>query len=238
MPDIYTTIDKRHTAQTEQADPRQIPNSAGGYTFQLDDEARLRRFLILGSDGGTYYPNAKELTKDSAEAVFRFIAANPRKVTDVVVEISTAGRAPKQNPALFTLAAVAGLAEKAEDRVYALNKLHLVARTGTHLFLFARYVEQFRGWGPALRRAVGEWYLSKSVDDLAYQAVKYRQREGWSHRDLLRLSHPSTVKPYVDAEGVTQNPDVGRRALFEWILRGTSDGKSPIVVQNFLLAQR
>ena len=53
------------------------------------------------------------------------------------------------------------------------------------------YVEQFRGWGRGLRRAVGVLVHRRGRRaTLAYQVVKYRQREGWSHRDLLRLAHP------------------------------------------------
>ena len=35
------------------------------------------------------------------------------------------------------------------------------------------------------------WYAAQPADALAYQAVKYRQREGVTHRDLLRLAHPA-----------------------------------------------
>jgi 60 kDa SS-A/Ro ribonucleoprotein len=38
---------------------------------------------------------------------------------------------------------------------------------------------------------VGDWYLSKTPDALAYQMLKYRSRDGWTHRDLLRKSHPA-----------------------------------------------
>src|SRR5690606_32048157 len=48
----------------------------------------------------------------------------------------------------------------------------------------------FRGWGRSLKRAVGNWYLEKDADKLALQLTKYQQRNGWSHRDLLRLAHP------------------------------------------------
>jgi 60 kDa SS-A/Ro ribonucleoprotein len=41
--------------QTEQADPRQVLNNAGGYTFTVDKFKALERFLILGAEGGTYY---------------------------------------------------------------------------------------------------------------------------------------------------------------------------------------
>src|SRR6185503_16313253 len=47
-----------------------------------------------------------------------------------------------------------------------------------------------RGWGRGLRNAVGGWYVERETGDLAHQAVKYQQRDGWSHSDLLRLAHP------------------------------------------------
>ncbi|MCV7255316.1 TROVE domain-containing protein [Mycobacterium hackensackense] len=201
--DILTTIDKRHTAQTEQADPRQVKNAAGGFVFPVDDWARVHRFLTLGTDGGTYYTGAGELTKDNAEVILRAAATNPVELVRRILEVSVNGRAPKQNPALFALA-IAAAADDVEGRRRALAALPHVARTGTHLFLFARYVEQFRGWGPALKRGVADWYIDRPVKALAYQLVKYRQREGWTHRDLLRLAKPT---------GVT---DPARRVALNW----------------------
>src|SRR6202040_1439556 len=73
--DILGTISTRRTPQSEQADPRQSRNAAGGYTFTPDDYARLHRFLTLGTDGGTYYTSAKDITRDNAEVVFRAAAS-------------------------------------------------------------------------------------------------------------------------------------------------------------------
>jgi len=168
-------VNTRQTPQSEPAAPEQVQNSAGGYTFQVDDVMRLRRFLVLGTDGGTYYVGAGDLTKDNAPVVMDFARNRTAELVAEIVAISTAGRAPRQNPALFALACAASLGDE-DGRRAALDVLPMVARTGTHLFLFARYVEQFRGWGRGLRRAVGSWYLDKTVDDLAYQAVKYRSR--------------------------------------------------------------
>jgi len=114
----------------------------------------------------------------------------PVELVDIVVQVSEAGRAPKNDTALLALAAVASSGTSAKGRAYALAHLDRVARTGAHLFKFAEYVQQFRGWGRGLRHAVAGWYNDKSVDALAYQLLKYRQRDGWTHRDLLRLSHP------------------------------------------------
>ena len=58
------------TKATPQAQPipgtNQVPNSAGGHAWQLDDWARLDRFLVLGSEGGTYYVGERELTIENA----------------------------------------------------------------------------------------------------------------------------------------------------------------------------
>lgn len=48
------------------------------------------------------------------------------------------------------------------------------------------------GWGRAHRRAVTNWYCSRSPTELAEIVTKTVSRYRWSHRDLLRLAH---VKP-------------------------------------------
>lgn len=157
MPDALSTITLRTTPQDEQADPRQRRNNAGAQTFVIGDMARLRRFLVLGSEGGTFYVGEHALTRDNAGVVLDLAATRGTEVVTEALAISTAGRAPRQNPALFALAAVSAVGD-ADARTAAHDALPLVARTGTHLFLFAGYVEQMRGWGRSLRRAVAAWY--------------------------------------------------------------------------------
>jgi 60 kDa SS-A/Ro ribonucleoprotein len=224
--DPLTTISTRRTPQSE-PDPavadRQKPNSAGGYAFAASDEVRIHRFLTLGTTGGTFYAGERELTKANAEVVLAAARDRGAWLADEAAKISLAGRAPKQNPAIFALAAVAGLGDQ-DARQVALHHLPAVCRTGTALFLFNQYVEQFRGRGPALNRAVARWYLDRPVDEVAYQAVKYRQRDGWSHRDLLRLVRPKTADP-------------ARNALFRWITTGEVHPEVPQLVRAFHAAQ-
>ena len=173
----------------------QVPNSAGGFTWALSRWDRLDRFLILGSEGGTYYVGERELTIENAHAAAECLAEDGPRVVRRVVEVSASGRAPKNDPALFVLAMAAGLGDP-DTRAQALAALPKVARTGTHLFHWLRYAQAFRGWGRGARRAVAAWYQARPARDLAYQFLKYPQRDGWSHRDALRLAHP---KP-ADAE--------------------------------------
>ena len=211
----------------------QVPNSAGGSTWEVDDRARLRRFLILGSEGGSYYASEWALTRENADAVERCIREDGLRAVAEITRVSEESRAPKNDPALFALAMAAGLGVEATRRA-ALAALPRVARTGTHLFQFATFVEQFRGWGRSLRRAVGGWYAGRSVEALAYQVVKYRQRDGVTHRDLLRLGHPAGK---VSAGNPSLEVSPQHAATFEWIVRGTVADGLPRLVEGFIRAQ-
>lgn len=187
-----------------------VANSGGGFSFAVDKWKRLERFLILGSEGGTYYITERTLTIENATAVRDCLAEDPARTVRTIAEISDAGRAPKNDPAVFALAMAAGY--ESAPGVYpasalAIEALPKVARIGTHLFQFAESVQAFRGWGRGLRKGIAAWYTAKDPQPLAYQLAKYQQRNGWSHRDLLRLSHPMAPTPAHDA-------------LFRWAVGG------------------
>ncbi len=183
----------------------QVPNSSGGFAFPVDDWVRLDRFLVLGTEGGSYYAGERKLTLENAQAVIRCVQADGPRAVARIVEISEAGRSPKNDPAIFALAVAAGQgAPKTKAR--ALAEMPRVCRTGTHLFQFVELARAFRGWGRGLRSAVAHWYTSRPARELAYQVTKYQQRNGWSHRDLLRLTH-------AQAQGTHQE-------LFHWIVKG------------------
>jgi len=73
-----------------------------------------------------------------------------------------------------------------------------------------------RGWGRALKSGIADWY-SADTDRLSLQVIKYRQRDGWTHRDLLRKSH---AQP--------QSPD--HNALFAWVAHSDKvDAPTPLI---------
>lgn len=193
----------------------QVQNSAGGYAWAVDSWAMLDRFLILGSEDGTYYVGARALTRQHAENAEKLIKEDGERVVARIVEISRNGRAPKNDPAIFALALAASVGDD-KTRAAALAALPLVCRTGTHLFQFATICESMRGWGRGLRKAIGGWYNGQTPEALTYQLVKYGQREGWSHRDLLRLAHPvpSTEQ---------------HKVLYKWVVDSEITGAIPMV---------
>jgi 60 kDa SS-A/Ro ribonucleoprotein len=173
-----------------------VKNLAGGYAWPVDDWVRLERFLILGSENGTYYIGERELTRQNAQAVARCIKADGKRVVGIARDISINNRAAKVDPVLFVLAMCcsADFADL-ETRRATFGVLNEIARTYTHLASFVSYARSFRGWGRGLREAVANWYLSMAPGRLAYQVVKYQKRAGWSHQDMLRMAHPTPEVP-------------------------------------------
>ena len=144
----YAKLFNRRATPQSQPIPgsTQVRNSDAGYSWQVDDWTRLDRFLILGAEGGTYYIAERDLVKQNHDAVVRCIKSDGVRVVNRIVEISDAGRAPKNDPAIFALALVATHGD-ARGKAAAFANLSKVCRIGTHLFHFAEYVNAMRGWG-------------------------------------------------------------------------------------------
>jgi len=219
----YTKNFNMKRTPQNQWSPGTVENNAGGYVFQIDKWSQLDRFLILGSEGGTYYVNDKTLTIENAKNVLACIKADGIRVVNKIIEVSVEGRAPSNDPALFALALVTAYGD-GPAKTYAFQSLSKIARIGTHLFHFAQFRKLVAGWGSGMKRAVGRWYQEKDIDDLGYQLIKYRQRDGWTHKDLIRLAHPQPL-------------DEKQNALFAWIAKDIESPALPRIVDGFLHAQ-
>jgi len=195
----------------------------------VDCWTRLQRFLLLGSSSGSYYASERKLTLENAAAVKECLNADPARTVKTIVEISDAGRAPKNDPAIFALAMAAGHPTgKAFVFANDAEALRKVCRIGTHILMFGEFVQSFRGWGKSLRNGIGSWYRQKDADWLSYQISKYQSRNGWSHRDLLRLCHiklmPSRVIREAEIPG-GHTIEIGesnhsRMAILRWAIGG------------------
>lgn len=168
-----------------------VQNNAGGYGFLVTPQERLERFLVIGSEGGTYYVGESKLTEENAQSIVGLIKTNGIGVVNTVVDFAVNNRAPKADPGLFVLALAATYGDAVTKKA-AYDAISKVTRTSTHLFLFLANVQNLRGWSRGLRNGVGKFYTTRSTDQLAYQLVKYRNRAGFTHADAIRLSHPST----------------------------------------------
>ena len=219
-----------------------VKNSAGGYTFEVDDFVRLQRFLILGSEGGSYYAEERELTVENARCVHDCIGKDPERTLNVILECTRSS--PKNDQCLFALAMMAANTNN-EARRLALGDqktFNSIVRISTHLFQFISYVTDLRGWGRSLRTAIAGWYLGRNPESLSYQVTKYRNRHGWTHRDVMRKVHPKADavsweeihKEYgmdADLYGDQNSNAMKKNAIFNWVTKDVlpDDVNVPIV---------
>jgi 60 kDa SS-A/Ro ribonucleoprotein len=152
--------------------------------------------MCLGAGAGTYTCDDLPLPTDW-QCVTNLIAS--KRGVEVVNEIkdySKNNRTAKQ-PALLMALAVCARSKDLETKQAVYSALPEICRIPTSLFLFVKYIEDLgksskpesTGWGRALRKAISSWYTNSDPKQLAMFVTKYRQRSGWSHKDLLRLSH-------------------------------------------------
>ncbi|XP_069793925.1 RNA-binding protein RO60 isoform X2 [Narcine bancroftii] len=181
--------------QLEPSSGQQVRNSEGGCMWQVTDMTRVRRFLCFGSEDGTYNTNEGKLAKENAQSILRLIEEG--KGAEVVREIKTfgtEGRGVTQDPTLFALALCTQCSD-ASTKQAAYKALAEICCIPTHLFTYIQFRKDLSGgmkcgiWGRALRKAVANWYNSKDGMSIAMAVTKYKRRAGWSHKDLLRLSH-------------------------------------------------
>jgi 60 kDa SS-A/Ro ribonucleoprotein len=194
-PDPYRNLSTRSTPQRTRARADQVENNAGGFVFTIDPFAQLRRFLVLGSVGGTFYVSESKLTKENAAVVTACLDKDADATLAVIRDISVEGRAPKQQPTMLALA----IAASHPDTSVRTKALALL-----------------RG----LRSAISNWYLTQDPERLAYGMVKYQSREGWSHRDVLRLA-----KPRPERESTMDQ-------TFAWAT-GKGDGSGVLIIDAF-----
>ena len=192
-------------AQTQRLEPTQVRNNAGGYSYQITDLQQVERFLILGTCSGTFYVKERELTQENINIISKAIKADGPTVVKLIQDIDVKGRAPKKSPALYALALCCAHGDE-NTKQMAYSIIPVVCRTASHLFEFLECCKSLKkGWGRGFKTAIQKWYTAKTDEKLSYQMAKYQQRNGFSHRDALRLAHPKSDSPvlryYMKKEG-------------------------------------
>lgn len=212
------------TSQTQPIigrEPEMVLNNAGGYGFKLDDWERLHRFLITGSSEGTYYVDEQKLTAQNAGAAIRCIKADGLRAVEMARDINVRNRAPKVDQQLFVLALALQHGDEA-TRSAAVAAMPQMVRIGTHLLHFVAMLSSLGGWNRRKRDMIASWFTQRDADAVAFQMLKYQNRDGWAMRDVLRLSHPKAPSPEHDA-------------AFAWATGGLTEEKQghlPMILAN------
>lgn len=172
--------------------------------WEVDDKVRLCRFLCYGSEGDIYTAREEvRVNMESAGALLTLLEdGRGVEVVEDIKRYSQDGRAVGLGPCLFALA-VCSQHSELKTRQAAFKALKEVCQDPAHLFAFIQFKKELKDdmkcgiWGRALRKAVSDWYNGQNATSLAMSVTRCKHRNGWSHQDLLRLSH---TKPAHDGE--------------------------------------
>jgi hypothetical protein len=201
----------------------QVLNCSGGYVWQLTPIEHVSRYLVLGGakDMGNYYRQADDVSHECALSVLQMVrnpdASQFVQLCDLLKAVSIAGRAPKQEPVLLSVAAAIVFAKNAQEKEIAFETAKTCIRIPTHMFMLAGFVRDLsmakptnkgKGWGAGFRRTMAHYYLSHTGRELAFHMTKYQNREGWTHADMIRMLHinPATLA------------DDGARLMFDYVM--------------------
>ena len=201
--------------------PGQIANNAGGYSFPLPLEQEWMRYLIIGSksDNGSFYQCGGAIATTVSRCIMAAVSspATCEHLIRDIVDVSVKARAPKQEMTMMSLAAAIVFSADNKCKAQALVAINEVCRIPTHLFMLVQYIRDLsqdkakpgKGFGKGVRRALTEYYTSRGGLELAVLVTKYKNREGWTHEDLISLLHinPANMK------------DDGGRLVLEWIMK-------------------
>ena len=126
-------------------DPDQVRNNAGGFVWQISDKEQVIRYLIIGSEGGNFYQTPQQVSSQCASCILRMTRTpdNFKWLIDTIRQVSTSGRAAKQESTLLALATAIVFARTPADKTEALNAVNDCVRILTHMYMLIGYIKIF-----------------------------------------------------------------------------------------------
>ena len=199
------------TTRTPQTKPipgrskEMVQGRSEGYMFDPGIWGMLRRCLLIGTAQSTYYADKHELTDDFIHTVQQCVYENPERTAEEIAYASD-GRSINNSAPILALVLLSMGDTHAAKRAFV-TLFPQVVRTGSHFYEWLNYTKSLRGFGKIIRECGTTWLSNPDTKALAYQLLKYQQRHGFTHRDVLRLFH---VKP-ISAD---------HQALYHWATNG------------------
>jgi len=185
----------------------QINNSDGGAVYAVSQNQLVRRFLILGSEGRSYYASQADKLDLAVDAVESIVKNDPYAALATLKDVAETHAAAKKTPSILLLAHLVSHADlNVRKAAYALlpvvletptmfyDFMEFIKHSGTHVGRNAKTGKQeqksgMRGMGTGFMNALRAWWNDRDNNTLSYWVRKYKGRNDWKLRDVLRLLH-------------------------------------------------
>lgn len=185
----------------------QIYNSDGGAVYAVSQNQLVCRFLILGSEGSSYYASQADKLDLALGAVESIVKNDPYAALATLKDVAETHAAAKKTPSILLLAHLVSHTDlKVRQAAYEL--LPVVLETPTMFYDFMEFIKHsgthtgrnaktgkleqksgVRGMGTGFMNALRVWWNDRDNNTLSYWVRKYKGRNEWKLRDVLRLLH-------------------------------------------------
>ena len=171
-------------------DAGQVRNEAQGYSYVVKKLERVKRYIVLGTEGGTYYATEKEGREDNVKCVLALLKENNHVdgLLNMLEQYSKEGRATKED-ALLTALMTCVMYDDKNIQKKAYEKVVSICNIPTKLFRFIELCQQHIKKHPRPKIVQP---VSKAVSQ---QRSKKRKNEPVETSDLVIEEAPNKKKP-------------------------------------------
>ena len=216
--------------------------------------AIIEQLSIFGTCDTRVDINSTTLTDTSKTTFYKLCLYNLDLVVSTIRNVYLSGRAPKVSHSIYLIALLTSSPiDKANinnfraigyDMVQMFRiTTHLFEWIHTHISLCSIDAQKDKpktkakgkpklvrtgGTGAGFRRAVQAWYTSKCPKSLATQIVKYPNRHGFSHGDVLSLAHIKTTsrkRNCIETQNVTDIIPIACQVSLAFAVGGLQQAK-------------
>ena len=190
----------REDVTQQQALQGQTRNTHGGFSFEIDNVTRLKRYLILGSARSEYNSTQTVNISNTLPFVNDMIrAGDGRTVIDTILELNKDARISREEHFLVVLRDCIMYQGEAwydeENKITiqrkAFDSISSICNIPTKLFRLIELCSP-SSWGRARKRGISSFYTdeTKNANMLLLLVTKYKSGHNWNHKKVLRYCHP------------------------------------------------
>jgi 60 kDa SS-A/Ro ribonucleoprotein len=201
---LSESLDNPNVTPQDQPIPgeTQVQNKAGGFVYAVDKWSSSSASSSWAPRAAPTTPPRRTQTREQSLNLLACIAEDGLRTVRVITEISRTAARRRTTPRSTRSPWRPSRATRppARPRTTRSRSCAASARTCSSsrscaISSAAGAVASVAPWATGTRRS--------EADQLAYQLIKYRQRGGWTHRDLLRLA-------------TRRSPDADVNAVLRW----------------------
>lgn len=182
---------------------KKLHNQVEKPKFRHEDLQLVRRWLITGSFGNTFFLN-ESFDKSRIGLARKFINYSPDKIEQLMEE--AAQLSLNKSPVIYTLVMLSSGPFRAKHIFKSL--FDSVITTPKDLYRFMEMCKKERGFGQIIHDSIKQWFRHHDIHELETMFITHQSAYNWKAQDIMRMIKPKPI-------------DKKEQLLFRWLAKNT-----------------